>query len=139
MDWQNIIYLIKRKERSYKFKQRSMYWLYCSNPSILWRWKNLKQNQFREMNAETVNLISFPQGTILNEIDLESMCWKDDHRDRPAWFTYEMELGESRKSKVEIHYSLSVVTVQMMLEGEEKDHKHLTSKTVLFFFWRNIS
>lgn len=53
------------------------------------------------MNAETVDLIRFLQGAILNETDLESMCWKDDHHDRTI-FSYGMELRKDRKSWISL-------------------------------------
>lgn len=39
--------------------------------------------------------------------------------DRPMWFTYEMKLEKDRKSKVEFHCCLSMVTITITLEREE--------------------
>lgn len=51
--------------------------------------------------------------------------------DRPAWFTVERDCGQLEKQR-ESHYSLSVVTVTVMLE-RRNNNRHLASETVLLF------
>lgn len=127
----NIIYLMKRK--IIQFKQGDVHWFYCSRPNILWRWKNLKQlNQLKEMDAEIVDLIGFPQG-------LQQMKQALDQRAEKKIVMIDLcgslrnGTAARQKSKVEFHYSLSVVTIKVMLKRRNND-KHLASKTVLLFF-----